>query len=55
MKVIHISKTNFDYVKPHKLEINDIAYIFFYKCEDVYINTIEKFILFNELETYIEK
>ena len=53
--IIHISKINLDYVKSHKLEINDITYIFFNKYEDVYIKIIEKFILFNELETYSEK
>ncbi len=53
--IIHISKTNIAYIEPHKLEINNITYLFFNKCENVYINTLEKFIPFNELETYIKK
>ena len=53
--VIHISKTNIAYIEPHKLEINEITYLFFNECENVYINILEKFISFNELEAYIKK
>ena len=53
--IIHIPKTNIAYIEPHRLEINDITYLFFNECENVYINTLEKFIPFNELETYIKK
>ena len=45
-----ISKTNLAYIEPHKLEINDITYLFFNKCENVYINTLEEHIHFNEPE-----
>ena len=53
--IIHISKTNIAYIEPHRLEINEITYLFFNECENVYINTLDMFIPFNELETYIKK
>ncbi len=52
-KIIHIPKTNIAYIEPHRLEINEITYLFFNKCENVYINTLEMFIPFNELEVTI--
>ncbi len=53
--IIHIPKTNIAYIEPHKLVINNITYLFFNECESVYINTLEKSIPFNKLETYIKK
>lgn len=52
--IINIPKTNLAYIEPHKLVINDITYLFFNECENVYINTLEEFIPFNELENYIK-
>ncbi len=52
--IIHISKTNLAYIEPHKLVINDITYLFFNECQNVYINTLEQLIPFNELENYIK-
>ncbi len=52
--IIHILKTNIAYIEPHKLEINGITYLFFNECEIVYINTLEKYISFNELENHIK-
>lgn len=52
--IIHISKTNIAYIEPHKLEINNITYLFFNECENVYINTLEEFIPFNNLEAHIK-
>ena len=52
--IINISKTNLAYIEPHKLVINDITYLFFNECENVYINNLEKSIPFNELETHIK-
>ena len=52
--IIHIPKTNIAYIEPHKLVINDISYIFFNECQNVYINTLEQLIPFNELENYIK-
>ena len=51
--IISISNTNLAYFEPHKLTINDITYLFFNECENVYINTLEKYIKLNELENYI--
>lgn len=52
--IIHIPKTNLAYVEPHKLVINDITYLFFNECKNVYINTLEQLIPFNELENHIK-
>lgn len=51
--IIHLSKTNLAYIEPHQSEINSITYLFFNDCENVYINTLEKYIPFKELENYI--
>ena len=34
--IINISKTNIAYIEPHKLEVNNITYLFFNECENVY-------------------
>lgn len=52
--IIHIPKTNIAYIEPHKLEINNITYLFFNECENVYINTLEEFIPFNDFEVHIK-
>ena len=52
--IIHISKTNLSYIEPHKLIINEITYLFFNNCENVYINTLEQSISLNELERHIK-
>lgn len=52
--IINIPKTNIAYIEPHKLVINNITYLFFNGCENVYINTLEESITFNELENYIK-
>ena len=52
--IIHISKTNLAYIEPHKLIINEITYLFFNNCENVYINTLEQSISLNELERHIK-
>lgn len=52
--IINIPKTNLAYIEPHKLVINNISYLFFNECDNVYINTLENYIPFNELENYIK-
>lgn len=47
------SKINIAYIESYKLAINNTTYIFFNDCENVYINTLEKFIPFNKLKTTI--
>jgi len=51
--IINISKTNLAYIEPHKLKIKDITYLFFNDCNDVYINSLETKIPFNELQSFI--
>ena len=52
--IINIPKTNIAYIEPHKLVIDNITYLFFNECENVYINTLEESITFNELENHIK-
>ena len=52
--IINISKTNIAYIEPHKLIINDITYLFFNECNDIYINTLEHSIPFKDFETHIK-
>lgn len=52
--IINIPKTNLAYIEPHKLIINNITYSFFNECNDIYINTLEQSIHFNEFETHIK-
>ena len=52
--IINISKTNLAYIEPHKLKINDITYLFFNDSNDVYIDSLENKIPFNELQNYIK-
>ena len=52
--IINIPKTNLAYIEPHKIVINNISYLFFNECDNVYINTLENYIPFNELENYIK-
>lgn len=52
--IIHIPKTNLAYIEPHKIIINNITYLFFNECNDIYINTLEISIPFNEFETHIK-
>lgn len=52
--IISIPKTNLAYIEPHTLVINDVTYLFFNECENVYINNLEQSIPFNELENYIK-
>ena len=53
--IIHIPKTNIAYIEPHKLVINNIIYLFFNECNDIYINTLENSIPFNEFEIHIKE
>lgn len=52
--IISISNTNLAYIEPHKLRIKGITYLFFNDCDDVYINSLESKIPFNELQNYIK-
>jgi len=52
--IISIENTNLAYIEPHKLVINDITYLFFNECEEVFINTLEQSISLNKLQNYIK-
>ena len=49
----NIKGTNIAYVKPHIIKINNIDYLMFDECDDVYINNLYTRIKFKELETFI--
>lgn len=52
--IIHIENTNLAYIEPHKLKIDNITYLFFNECNEVYIDTLEKSISITELENHIK-
>ena len=53
-KLISIDKTNLAYIEPHKLEVNNITYLFFNDSNLVYINTLENSIDISALKDYIK-
>lgn len=44
----------FAYVKPHIMTINEIDYLMFDECDDIYINGYDKKIKFKDLLEYIK-
>ena len=52
--IISLANTNVAYMEPHSLEINEITYLFFNECEDVYINDLSRSIPLKELEHFIK-
>ena len=54
-KLISIDKTNLAYIEPHKLEVNNITYLFFNDSNLVYINSLENSIDISALKDYIKK
>lgn len=52
--IISLTNTNIAYIEPHKLEINEITYLFFNKCDNVYINDLSRSIPLKELEHFIK-
>lgn len=52
--IISLTNINIAYIEPHKLEINEITYLFFNECEDVYINDLSRSIPLKELEHFIK-
>jgi hypothetical protein len=53
-KLISIDKTNLAYIEPHKLEVNNITYLFFNDSNLVYINNLENSIDISSLKDYIK-
>jgi len=52
--IISLTNTNIVYIEPHTLKINEITYLFFNECEDVYINDLSRSIPLKELENFIK-
>ncbi len=52
--LISIDKTNLAYIEPHKLEVNNITYLFFNDSNLVYINNLENSIDISSLKDYIK-
>lgn len=50
----NIKGTNIAYVKPHIITINEIDYLMFDECDDIYINGYDKKIKFKGLLEYIK-
>lgn len=52
--IISLANTNIAYIEPHTLEIKGITYLFFNKCDNVYINDLSRSIPLKELEKFIK-
>ena len=52
--IISLINTNIAYIEPHKLEINEITYLFFNECDNVYINNLSRSIPLKEIENFIK-
>ena len=53
--VKNIKETNIAYVKPHIIKINNIDYLMFDECDDIFINGYDEKIKFKDFETYIKR
>lgn len=49
-----IKGTNIAYVKPHIIKVNNIDYLMFDECDDIFINGYNKKIKFKDFEAYIK-
>lgn len=52
--IISLTNTNIAYIEPHTLKIKETTYLFFNKCENVYINNLSRSIPLKELEHFIK-
>ena len=50
----NIKGTNIAYVKPHIVNINNIDYLMFDECDDIFINGYDEKIKFKDFEIYIK-
>ena len=50
----NIKGTNIAYVKPHIIKINNIDYLMFDECDDIFVNGYDEKIKFKDFETYIK-
>lgn len=49
-----IKNTNIAYVRPHIVEVNNINYLIFDNCDDIFINGYDERIKFKDFETYLK-
>ena len=49
-----LKNTNIAYVKPHIIKINNIDYLMFDECDDIFVNGYDEKIKFKDFETYIK-
>lgn len=52
--IINIKGTNVAYVNPHKVKINNVIYMFFDECEDVFVENLNTKIKFKDIEVFIK-
>ena len=49
-----IKETNIAYVMPHIIKVNNIDYLMFDECDDIFVNGYDDKIKFKDFETYIK-
>ena len=49
-----IDKTNISYIEPHRIIFKDITFLYFNYTNEVYVETLEKKIRINEIESYLK-
>ncbi|UKI26543.1 MAG: hypothetical protein L6V91_07150 [Bacilli bacterium] len=49
-----IKETNTAYVMPHIIKVNNIDYLMFDECDDIFVNGYNEKIKFKDFETYIK-
>ena len=50
----NIKGTNVAYLKPYIIKINNIDYLMFDECDDIFVNGYNEKIKFKDFETYIK-
>ena len=49
-----IKGTNIAYVRPHIIKVNNINYLMFDECDDIFVNGYNERIKFKDFESYIK-
>ena len=49
-----IKETNIAYIMPHIIKVNNIDYLMFDECDDIFVNGYDEKIKFKDFETYIK-
>ena len=49
-----LKKLNIAYVMPHIIKVNNIDYLMFDECDDIFVNGYNEKIKFKDFETYIK-